>query len=125
MGMLIALLAPTLIIAAMGLFLNFASKCIEMEIGICYITESIGESIRPKYIILCYIAFGLAATFNGLVFRYLDWQLAIILYIILPLIISLLGLIFYMKETPFDMITNYTPEESLVMLRDIAHKNGI
>lgn len=40
-GLVIALLAPSLFVAAVGLFLNFAAKCIQMELIICFITEAV------------------------------------------------------------------------------------
>jgi hypothetical protein len=53
-----------------------------------------------------------------------DWQIFLATYILIPLLFSLWGLIFYMEETPFDLIINNTPEASLAALTRIAIKNG-
>lgn len=40
-GLLLALFGPTLFIASVGLFINQAGKLVQMEIIMCYITESV------------------------------------------------------------------------------------
>jgi hypothetical protein len=37
----------------------------------------------------------------------------LIIYDFMPLLIGLAGLLFYIEETPFDLIINYSPEKSL------------
>lgn len=71
----------------------------------------------------CYIAESIGVTLNGLVFYLLkSWETYLI--ILLPILtVVLLLLIFYIKETPFDLIINSTPEESLEILKRIGEAN--
>jgi cyanate permease len=113
-GLLLAMCGSTLFLAAIGLFVNFAAKCIQIEVVICYITESVAEEIRGRYSMVIYILFGAGVTLNGLFFKTISsWQLVLIIYAVIPLLFGLAGLLFYIEETPFDLIINYSPEKSL------------
>ena len=46
---------------------------------------------------MCYIVFGFAGTINGLIFKYIRWEIALSAYIILPLSFALLGLTYYTR----------------------------
>lgn len=95
-GIVVTILAPTLFSAAIGLFLNFAAKCIQMEVIICFITEAVSEEIRGKHSIVIYILFALGVTLNGLLFYLIkSWQLVLVIYDILPLVLGMIGLLFY------------------------------
>lgn len=56
-----------------------------------------------------YVFYSLGVTLNGLFFYLLkSWQTYVL--ILLPIfVIILLFLVFYIEETPFDLIINYTP----------------
>jgi hypothetical protein len=61
-----------------------------------------------------YIGFSLGFALNGLVFMiFKNWRTVIIVYEIIPFIFLLASLIFFIEETPFDSIVNYSPVESL------------
>jgi hypothetical protein len=66
----------------------------------------------------------LGVTLNGFFFYLLgNWQLVLIFYLILPLLVGLFGLLLFIEETPFDVIVNYPPEHSFNILKMIASKN--
>jgi hypothetical protein len=123
-GLVIALVAPTLFTASVGLFINFAAKSIQMELIMCFITEAVAEIIRGKQTIFIYITFGSGATLNGLFFYAIsNWEVVLVVCDLLPLLMGLAGLLFYIEETPFDLIINNTPEKSLESLKTIAARN--
>lgn len=62
------------------------------------------------------IFFSIGVALNGIIFYYLKNAITFMLIMIPMLGILLLILIFYIEETPFDLITNFTPEESLAAL---------
>ena len=70
-----------------------------------------------------YVFYSLGVTLNGVFFYWFkNWQTYYL--ILLPaFVIVLLFLIFYIEETPFDLIINYTPEESLAVLKRIGVTN--
>lgn len=114
MGLLLAMFGPTILLAAIGLFVNFAAKCIQIEVVVCFITEAVSEEIRGRYSMVIYILFGAGVSLNGLFFNIISsWQLVLIIYNMVPLILGFVGLLFYIEETPFDLIINYPPEKSL------------
>ena len=72
-----------------------------------------------------YLFYALGVTFNGLIFMLIDsWQIVLLIYQILPFIVMVMGLVFYIKETPFDLITNYNPEYVCSVFEEIALVNG-
>jgi len=71
-----------------------------------------------------YIFYALGVTFNGLIFMLIDsWQIVLLIYQILPFIVIMRGLIFYIKETPFDLVVNNNPEYVCSVFESIALVN--
>jgi hypothetical protein len=71
-GIILAIGGSTMFMATIGLFINFAAKCIQIEVVACFITETVAEEIRGKYSMVIYIVFGAGATLNGLFFKAID-----------------------------------------------------
>lgn len=74
--------------------------------------------------IMSTIFYSLGVTLNGLIFYLLKNCITFIILTIPMLALILLILTYYIEETPFDLVTNFTPEESLVVLEKIALTNG-
>jgi hypothetical protein len=117
LGLGFTIMAPTIFLASIGLFVNYAARCIQMELIVCSITESVEEAVRGKHTMVVYILFSLGTTLNGLFFKLIpDWEVVVLLINIFPLAVCLAGLLLYIEETPFDLIINYSPEHSLKVL---------
>jgi hypothetical protein len=72
-----------------------------------------------------YILFGFGATLNGVVFMVLkDWQVILLVYQILPFLVMLVGIVYFIEETPFDSIVYCEPQETLRAFERIARING-
>lgn len=108
-GLGTAVVGPTLLISSIGLFVNFASCAISLQILQCFIIETVSEDVRGQHLIITNIFYGLGVTLNGLFFYLLkDYQLYLLILVPISLLLLML-LIFYIEETPFDLIINYTP----------------
>lgn len=108
-GIMVSMYTNDLYVAAVGLFLNFCARSITIELVICFLTETVEEELRSKQSIILLVFYSLGITLNGAVFYILSWRMVMYFYILAPLIIGFLGLYFYIEETPFDLITNFTP----------------
>ena len=56
-----------------------------------------------------FITYSLGTMLNGVMFKYLNREHVFIFYFIIPTILMLFGLKIYVKETPFDLVTKFTP----------------
>jgi hypothetical protein len=80
--------------------------------------------MRGKHVMLGFIIYGLGVTFNGIFFMIIkDWRIVLFLYLFIPFVFMMCGLLFFIEETPFDSIVNYSPEESLMTFQRIALLN--
>jgi TM2 domain-containing membrane protein YozV len=82
------------------------------------------EAERGKHTMVLFIFSCLGTIANGFFFGILTWQSVLSYYFIVPTAIVFIGLKFYIKDTPFDLVTNFPPENSLAALSWIAKQNG-
>jgi hypothetical protein len=111
LGVTITIFGPTLFISTIGLFINFASKSIQLEVIAVFISETVSSESRGKHYMITCIFFGVGVTLNGLVFKLIpQWELVLVIYIMVPLLFGLIGLLLYIEASPIDLITKHTPE---------------
>lgn len=73
---------------------------------------------------IIYTMLGIGSTVNGVIFMLIQhWQLILLTYKVVPFVAMLFAVIFYIEETPFDSVVNYSPEESLLAFKRIAKIN--
>lgn len=97
-GLAITILSSSILVAGIGLFLNFAVKSMQAQLVTCFITECSAEIRRGRDVMITYLFYGVGVTLNGAVFYLFDsWKTALIIYQILPFIICLLGAIFFIR----------------------------
>jgi cyanate permease len=59
--------------------------------------------MRGKHVMLGFIIYGLGVTFNGIFFMIIkDWRIVLFLYLFIPFVFMMCGLLFFIEETPFD-----------------------
>jgi len=69
--------------------------------------------------------YALGVTFNGFFFYIFNsWQMVLLAYKMIPFVFILMGLIFHIEESPFDLVTNYDPQYSFSIFERIALLNG-
>jgi hypothetical protein len=72
-----------------------------------------------------YLFFAFGVTLNGVIFMILkDWQVILLVYQILPFLVMLVGIVYFIEETPFDSIVHCEPQETLRAFERIARING-
>jgi hypothetical protein len=97
-GCSVAIFANSLMIASIGLFLNYAAKYVSTEIIPCIISDIVHEDHRGKQTMLIYIFFAVGVTLNGAVFLLIsDWRMGLLLYQILPNAVALFVIVFYVR----------------------------
>ena len=124
-GMTITLLSETLLMATIGLFLNFVSRGMMNGIGFGFMSEVTSENIRVKYNNWGYMGCGVGGALIGLVYWVVrPWEVAFALYQLLPMVALLALVLFVVVDTPFDAVTKGTPAEALRQFQKIARING-
>lgn len=74
---------------------------------------------------IIYTMLGIGSTANGVIFMLIQhWEVILLTYKVLPFVVMLFGVIFYIEETPFDTVVNYSPEESLRAFKRVAKINN-
>ena len=77
------------------------------------VTETVAESHRERYSVLMQIFFGTGVFFNAVFFYFLEhWKSALWVGYVLPVSLTLLGVIFLMKDTPMNIVVRHTPEQA-------------
>ena len=104
------LMVSNLTIIIVLLCIIYSLQYIINDLVICFITETVLDEKRAKHIIILFISYSLGSMLNGVLFKYFSWQNIIFFYFIVPILLAFVGLKWYIKETPFDLVTNFTPE---------------
>ena len=52
-----------------------------------------------------------------------NWLITLIAFYVVPLILTILGMVFLVKDTPMCLVTRYSPAKALKSFRFIAHHN--
>jgi uncharacterized membrane protein len=68
--------------------------------------------------------YSIGSLLNGVFFQMFAWENVFWFYFIIPMVLIFFLLKVYVKETPFDLITNNMPEEAYRDLHWIAIQNG-
>lgn len=110
--MFFALLVDNLMLMTALLCLNFTFQIIGCDLLVCFITETVIEEHRGSHIMIIFISFSIGSVFNGVLFKLISWENVFIYYFIVPSLLMFIGLKWYIKETPFDLVTNFTAEEA-------------
>ena len=50
----LTLIAPTIYLAAIGLFFNYATISVQIELIVCSVTESVDEAVRGRHTVMLY-----------------------------------------------------------------------
>lgn len=110
-GILMAIFSNNLYLGSVGFFINYACKCIQIEMIYCYINETVDEAKRGKHQTIIFMFEALGSASNGPVIYFLQsWKHFLLIMYILPGLIILVLLIFFVKETVYDSITYRSSE---------------
>lgn len=124
-GMLIVGFSQNLIMAGIGLF--FSGLGCNTAVNICFyfITETVENKLRQKHSVLIQAIFSLAGVLNVLAYYFIRrWRFIYWGFYIIPSILIVIAVFFFIKETPFFLIVNSTEEKALESLKKIAEINN-
>ena len=116
-GILLTLFSPSLPVASIGLFLNYACKCIQIEMIYCFITETVDQSKRGKHQLIIFMFEAFGSAMNGPIYYFVgSWKAFLIGMYIIPGLIILGFFLFFVKDTIFDSLMYHSPEETLEII---------
>jgi hypothetical protein len=87
---------------------NEACQTVIIELAVCFITETVLEEERGRQSMMLLIFYNAGSTANGILFYLLPWRYVIIFYFVTPLLLVLVGLLWYVKDPPLDLIADFT-----------------
>jgi MFS family permease len=125
-GITLAFFSNYLAIAAVGIFLGLAGTQWFSSGSFFFISETVGEQSRERYLVAVQIAFGLSCLVNSGFYYWLrDWKLVLTYFYIVPAILLIIGILWIVADTPIGLIQKCTAEEAHNEFMGIAKINGI
>jgi MFS family permease len=124
-GLTITIFCVNLQMAGAGLFL--ATVGIQDAYNVCFffIAETISEEYREKASVAIQLFYGLGVLLNVLWYYLVgDWQLIFAIFYFIPAVITTLGVVFIVKDTPICLVMRNTPLQALQDFRYIAKMNN-
>jgi hypothetical protein len=124
LGMVLTLMSSTLTGVGIGLFWIILGIQNSAYCCYSYLTETVSEPTRSKYMIIIQLAFGLGVLLNPLwVFISSNWASTLFIYYFLPLLATTAAMCFMIADTPICLINRYNTQEALQAFRYIAKVN--
>jgi MFS family permease len=123
-GMIITVFAVNLTMAGIGLFISTCG--IQNAFNICfyYIAETVSESHREKFSVAIQLFYGLGVLINVLWFYAVgNWQIILAVFYLVPLVMVIIGVYFFVRDTPICLVTRYTPSVAVKEFNFIAKMN--
>ena len=113
-GVLLTVFSGNLYLGGVGLFINYACKCIQIEMIYCYINETVEESKRGKHQTIIFMFEALGSAINGpAIYTLQSWKTFLLAIYVVPSILILLLLISFVKETVYDSIIYRSSEYTI------------
>jgi MFS family permease len=109
-----------------GVFLYGAGLDISYSSVFTFVTEFFAEEHRGRFYNIISLSFGIGTLVNPLAFYFIyDWKLVAIFVFILPIVISIFGFFLVVENTPIELISYHTPEDSYEAFMRIAKWNRV
>jgi MFS family permease len=124
LGLLITMFCVSLPMAAVGLFLVTCG--IQNSFNVCFyfISETMSDHQREMYEVLIQLFYGLGVLINVLWYYAVgDWQLIFGIFYFIPLVVVIVGMVKFIKDTPMCLIMRYTAKKAHRAFRYIAKLN--
>jgi MFS family permease len=110
-GITLAFFSESLAMAAVGIFFALAGTQWFSSGSFFYISETVGEPSRGRYLVVVQIFFGLSCLANSGLYYWLgDWKLVLTYFYIVPALLLIIGIIWIVTDTPIGLIQKCTPE---------------
>ena len=125
-GTIIALVSPSLTVAAIGLFLAFGCRGSLVDLSYSYVPEFLAPDKGGQAQLLMSLSTSIGVILLGPVFWGIHpWELAYGLYQLVPFVVILLFGLKFFEETPIEQVKVYSTKESRESLLRIAALNNV
>ena len=113
LGLLLCLIHSPIIVV-IGVFLYGAGLDISYSCMYTLITEFFAENDRGFFYNIISLSFATGILLNALVFYFIDnWRIISITFFILPIVVAILGFVFWVEDTPIELVAYKKPEDIL------------
>jgi hypothetical protein len=92
------------------LCINFVSQSNLISLVVLFVTENVVEEEGANHTMILFAFYNIGSLLNGVFFLIFRWEKVFLFYFIISMVLILILLKVYIKETPFDLIINYSPE---------------
>lgn len=90
---------------ALGLFIGLAGIENAYQYTYCYSSEVVSEEHRILFVTIFNFAYGVGIMINSFTFYYFKhWKIVFLWFYIVPTIIIILGVSYYIEKTPLDLL---------------------
>lgn len=124
LGMGLMVWSGSLIIGGVGMFCAVLGSNTSTNLVYTVITETVSSRYRANFSMIAMTSFAIGGLGNVLWFYLLrDFRLVILFFNLIPGVLVMLALIFFIKDTPMCLVTKNSPENALKKLEFIAKVN--
>ena len=108
-GLLLAMLKINLTMVSVGLFITNVGIMPCYYVSFPLLSEQVSEEYRSKLTVVFQVMYSLGVIGNVLwTFLFNNWVSTLLFFYVLPFVFLILGLLFFVVDTPFSLITNNT-----------------
>lgn len=108
-----------------GVFLCLFGGMMNLQVCYTYITETVSKNHRQKLSMILSSVYSIGGMYNALCFYiFPNYQIVLLGCYGIPTVILLFALLYFVRDTPFWLITRLAPEKALKELRFIAKLNA-
>lgn len=126
LGLGITIFSVSLFMAIAGLFIAMSGVQWAFSLSFMFISETVAESHREQFLVVVQFFYGLGTLGNtGLFYWLADWKPIFIYFYVIPTALLLVGVVFFVVDTPLCLIKKYNEEKVMEKLLWIAKVNGI
>lgn len=125
-GMTLTILAPTIVVAGVGLFISTVG--IQNGFNVCFyfLAETVAESHREKFSVAIQLFYGSGVLLNVPWFYLVgDWRLILIFFYLVPSLLVTLSVLIFIRDTPICLVLRNSPERAYSAFKAIATINKI
>ena len=123
-GLMLIIFCQNIWMAGAGLFLCVFGGKNNINLVMMFMAETIAEKQRQFYMMTSQTMYAVGGLANVLWFYMLeDFELVLIFFYVIPSLVVLVGLVFFVKDTPISLLTKYSAKDAFDALSMIARVN--
>ena len=108
-GIMIIFFSKNTLCLGFGIFVCFAGCETAIQYTSCYFSEVVSQKYRFKFSCTIALTDSLGIMLNSIAFKYINnWKHVFILLYIIPIIAMIVAMLYFIEETPIDLLSNQT-----------------